>query len=270
MATDPKTEQSLPGGRMRRQAKSQRPPRPPWWQDRKKQVAAGAGGLLLVLLGVWVIVRDKGGREVARVAVPEGGSATVETATDGGDAKRSSWKLPAGAPPPAIAPFDATKAKEHQAAWAKYLGVQVEMTNSIGMKFMLIPPGEFDMGSTEAEVAKLLEQAKATKQPQLVHRATARPRPPSIASGSRSRSSWAYEVTQAEYERVVGSNPSQFKGDPTSSGGNGQLGRGVGVLPEAGRTGCRSRRRTREYRLPTRGRVGVRLPGGDHDDVVFG
>ena len=73
------------------------------------------------------------------------------------------WALPAGpAPPPAIAPFDAAKAKEHQAAWAKYLGVPVEMTNSIGMKFVLIPPGEFDMGSTEAEVAKLLEEAKAT------------------------------------------------------------------------------------------------------------
>jgi formylglycine-generating enzyme required for sulfatase activity len=74
------------------------------------------------------------------------------------------WSLPAGAPPPAIGPFDARKAKEHQIAWAKYLGVQVEMENSIGMKFVLIPPGEFDMGSTEAEVAKLLEEAKATKQ----------------------------------------------------------------------------------------------------------
>ena len=33
------------------------------------------------------------------------------------------------------------------------------------MRFVLIPPGEFDMGSTEAEVARLLEEAKATKQP---------------------------------------------------------------------------------------------------------
>ena len=35
------------------------------------------------------------------------------------------WKLPPGAPPPAIAPFDAKKAKGHQEAWAKYLGVPV-------------------------------------------------------------------------------------------------------------------------------------------------
>jgi serine/threonine protein kinase len=135
VATDPKTEQSLPGGRMVTPAtkKVRRPPRPPWWQDRRKLVVAGAGGLLLLLLAVWVIVRDKAGREVARIEVPDGGSVTVETATDGGGAKLSSWRLPAGAPPPAIAPFDEKKAKEHQAAWAKHLGVQVEVENSVGM-----------------------------------------------------------------------------------------------------------------------------------------
>jgi len=37
------------------------------------------------------------------------------------------------APPPAVAPFDAKKAKEHQEAWAKHLGVPVEYTNSIGV-----------------------------------------------------------------------------------------------------------------------------------------
>ena len=39
--------------------------------------------------------------------------------------------------------------------------MEVESENSIGMKFVLIPPGEFDMGSTEAEVAKLLDEARA-------------------------------------------------------------------------------------------------------------
>ena len=48
---------------------------------------------------------------------------------------------------PAVAPFDRPKAKEHQDAWAKHLGVPVEITNSIGMKLVLIPPGEFTMGS---------------------------------------------------------------------------------------------------------------------------
>ena len=61
------------------------------------------------------------------------------------------------APPPAIAPFDAAQAKQHQEAWAKYLDVPVEFTNSIGMKFVLIPPGEFDMGSTEQEIEEFLK-----------------------------------------------------------------------------------------------------------------
>ena len=50
-------------------------------------------------------------------------------------------------PPLAIAPFSETTAKMHQARWAKYLGVPVVQTNSIGMKLSLIPPGEFIIGS---------------------------------------------------------------------------------------------------------------------------
>ena len=76
------------------------------------------------------------------------------------------WNLPPGAPQPAIVPFDGQKAKEHQDAWAKYLGVPVETTNSIGMKLVLIPPGEFDMGSTQEEVERLLAEAKQRNEPQ--------------------------------------------------------------------------------------------------------
>ncbi len=57
---------------------------------------------------------------------------------------------PADAPQPAIAPFNAEQAREHQQAWADYLEIPVEYENSIGMKFRLIPPGEFprDSGNT--------------------------------------------------------------------------------------------------------------------------
>ena len=57
-------------------------------------------------------------------------------------------------PPLAVAPFDAAKAKEHQVAWAKHLGVDVETSNSIGMKLRLIPPGQFLMGSPDDEVGR--------------------------------------------------------------------------------------------------------------------
>lgn len=62
-----------------------------------------------------------------------------------------------GTPPPAIAPFDAAQARAHQEAWAKYLGVPVESTNSIGMKLRLIPPGKFMMGSSKEEIDRLKE-----------------------------------------------------------------------------------------------------------------
>jgi serine/threonine protein kinase/formylglycine-generating enzyme required for sulfatase activity len=59
--------------------------------------------------------------------------------------------VPWAAPPLAKAPFDAPQARDHQQAWAKYLGIPLVTTNSLGMKFRLIPPGEFTMGVTDAE-----------------------------------------------------------------------------------------------------------------------
>ncbi|MBM4091593.1 MAG: hypothetical protein FJ276_19520, partial [Planctomycetes bacterium] len=63
-------------------------------------------------------------------------------------------------PPKAVAPFDAAQARKHQEAWAKYLNVPVEMINSLGMKFVLIPPGEFDMGFPQPEVDELLGEMR--------------------------------------------------------------------------------------------------------------
>ncbi|MBN2590029.1 MAG: SUMF1/EgtB/PvdO family nonheme iron enzyme [Sedimentisphaerales bacterium] len=70
------------------------------------------------------------------------------------------------------------------------------ITNTIGMELIYIPSGEFMMGSPSSE-----EKRKSDEGPQ--HRVT-------ISKGF-----WmgVYEVTQAEYEAVMGSNPSYFKGD---------------------------------------------------------
>ena len=108
---------------------------------------------------------------------------------------RSGWHgWPTEAPPPAIAPFNAEQAKQHQEAWAKYLGVPVEYTNSLGMKFRLIPPGEFTMGSTQEEIAAALKDVAPNDKVILTQ---------PIYLGVN-------EVTQAEYEKVMGVNPSHF------------------------------------------------------------
>ena len=72
----------------------------------------------------------------------------------------SSANRPSGrttdAPPLAIALFAADQAIQHQEAWAKHLGVPIEFSNSIGMKFRLIPPGEFTAKSLLREADDLL------------------------------------------------------------------------------------------------------------------
>jgi formylglycine-generating enzyme required for sulfatase activity len=65
------------------------------------------------------------------------------------------------APPLTVAPFDAAKAKELQEAWARHLGVPVEVTDVAGMKMRLIPPGEFLMGTPEADLPALLTEKDA-------------------------------------------------------------------------------------------------------------
>ena len=78
-----------------------------------------------------------------------------------------SSKQPTGKEPPplAVAPFDAAQAKKHQQAWADYLGVPVERDFDLGdgvkLTMVLIPPGEFMMGSTEEEQKRFVEDAEA-------------------------------------------------------------------------------------------------------------
>ncbi len=114
---------------------------------------------------------------------------------------------PADAPAPAIAPFDADQAKAHQESWAKYLGVPVEYENSIGMKFRLIPPGEFMMGSTPEEIQAALKVAgedeqwrDSIKSEGPLHKVVLT-QPVYVG---------ATEVTQRNYELVMGTNPAHF------------------------------------------------------------
>lgn len=72
------------------------------------------------------------------------------------------------------------------------------VTNSIGMKLVLVPAGEFMMGSPNTEA-----QRQPTEGPQHKVKITK----PFFMG--------AYEVTQGEYEKVMGNNPSRFK-DPNN------------------------------------------------------
>jgi len=83
------------------------------------------------------------------------------------------------------------------------LGFPAEITNSIGMKLKLIPAGEFMMGSHESPdaLAKDLDtMAERFEKEHPLHRVRI----------TRPFYLGVYEVTQAEYEQVVGTNPSYF------------------------------------------------------------
>ena len=113
-------------------------------------------------------------------------------------------------PAPAVAPFDATQAKQHQEAWAKHLGVPVEQTNSIGMKLVLIPPGEFEMGSTPEEIAVGVGRAQEEQGPQMVLGRVPTEAPRHHVKITKPFYLAMYQVTQGEYEKVMGVNPSAF------------------------------------------------------------
>jgi len=70
-----------------------------------------------------------------------------------------------------------------------------EITNSIGMKLVLIPKGTFQMGSPPSE-----NEAQDNERQ---HEVTL----------TRDYYLGAFEVTQAQYEKVMGKNPSYFQGD---------------------------------------------------------
>ncbi len=73
-----------------------------------------------------------------------------------------------------------------------------EITNSIGMKLVLIPKGTFTMGSPESEQVGELSRELDESQ----HEVTI----------SQDYYLGVYEVTQSQYKKVMGENPSEFQG----------------------------------------------------------
>jgi formylglycine-generating enzyme required for sulfatase activity len=134
-------------------------------------------------------------------------------------ATRFTW--PDDAPSPAIAPFDAQEAKQHQQAWAKYLGVPVEREvvlgkdkdgNDVKVTMVLIPPGEFLMGSTDEEQTRFLEEAKAAEDDWAVKRIPTES-PKHRARIARPFYLGKYETTQAQWVEIMDNNPARFTDD---------------------------------------------------------
>jgi len=91
--------------------------------------------------------------------------------------------------------------------WESKLVQTVFWPNSIGMEFMLIPAGEFTMGSSQS--AETLAKGFDTKAEYFEGE-----HPPHRVKISKPFYLGATEVTHEQYQQVMGENPSRYKGDP--------------------------------------------------------
>jgi serine/threonine protein kinase/formylglycine-generating enzyme required for sulfatase activity len=146
------------------------------------------------------------GSEGAKVAADD-----ITPSQNSMTARPMNWSmLPDDAPSPVIAPLAGEQIAELQREWAAYLDVPVELINSLGIRFRLIPPGEFWMGSRPEEIANFIAQFPDEPQWQLV-----------VASeGPRHRVQLTEpfylaitEVTQDQFEQVMSVNPSRYASD---------------------------------------------------------
>ena len=129
------------------------------------------------------------------------------TSRAGGDTAGGEDRDRALHPPLAVAPFNEKTAKQHQLRWAKYLRIPVVQTNSIGMKLVLIPPGEFTMGSPK----ELIEaELKAHGNDHWYEGHLAGEGPQHLVRITKPYWLGVTDVTQEEYQRVMGSNPGEF------------------------------------------------------------
>ncbi len=128
-------------------------------------------------------------------------------------------------------PFDWAEARRRQEQAARQLGLPVEtsvdLDGEAAIRMVLIPPGEFVMGSPSTEPGRYREEG-----------------PQHCVTLTKGFYLGVYEITQSQWRAVMGDNPSHFQGDdlPVEN-----------VSWEDAVAFCRklSEKEGAEYRLPT-------------------
>jgi formylglycine-generating enzyme required for sulfatase activity len=168
-----------------------------------------------LIIGVFVILafRDRDGGEIL---VDESAISQLSQVADSKslfdnelvmpDEGPAVW--PTNAPPFIDSSIDASNIADIQKQWSVYLGTPVEFTNSIGMQFILIPPGEFLMGARQSDIDLALPEFDKNDPHWMTCVQSAMPQhkvritKPFYLSRT--------EVTQKHYQQVVGINPSYY------------------------------------------------------------
>ena len=159
----------------------------------------GAEALILLAVILYFLVlpnmRSRSVNHAASLPRP-----AVETPPPAPDLGKTPRVLPGLTPVPGalLAPLTglaagAAAARDDQVRCSRERGLPVEMVNGLGMRFRLVPPGHFLMGSPPGEAGRWDGEE--------LH-AVAIPRPFYLGVG---------EVTQAQWRAVMGKNPSAFQ-----------------------------------------------------------
>jgi formylglycine-generating enzyme required for sulfatase activity/serine/threonine protein kinase len=181
----------------------ERPPvKTPVSRPGRRRFALLAGGAVALLLAV--------GLGVLAVKLSGGEPEPDQNATSPGAPKKTSPEPGGEADDPDLAwekqrqaalsgrglpkALTAPQAGKRQTAAARQLGVPVQISNSIGMKLNLIPAGRFLMGSPESEPDR--QDNEGPQHPVSIVRP--------FFLGTQ-------VVTQGQYEKVIGHNPSKFQ-----------------------------------------------------------
>ena len=168
-----------------------------------RYVGIGGGvALCVVLFGLLVTVLSRDGREKRE-------GERIVTMDEGKKVR----------PPLAISPFDARKAKWYQQQWADYLRLPVEWENSIGMKFLLIPPGEFDMGSSRDGIEQALRVAKSLQSPDSYLAVLRSEAPQHHVRITQPFYLGKHEVTVGQFRRFVDTTKYQTDAEKSGKGG---------------------------------------------------
>jgi formylglycine-generating enzyme required for sulfatase activity len=169
-------------------------------------------------------------------------------------------------PSPAVAPFDAAAARAYQQAWADYLGVPLEWSNSVKMNLRIVPPGEFLMGCSDeqhAALAKLLPDGEAFL------RVYSQERPRHRVVLSRPFAAGVHEVTVGQFRQFIEATGHETEAERLLESSSQQRPKGTtwridaasrsdahpvtGITWNDARAFCSwlSREESLEYRLPT-------------------
>jgi len=123
-------------------------------------------------------------------------------------------------PPRAVAPFDTATAKRRQTAWSEHLNTPVEksieIATGVNLEMMLIPPGEFRMGSSAKAIESFSAKAKAEEDRNAAYVSSLADHegPEHAVVISQPFYLAKLEFTQAQWLAVMGDNPSEFGDRP--------------------------------------------------------